>query len=54
VDGSTILLYANGVKLGEYTDATYKEGNFGIFINPDQTKEFSVQIDEISYWDALK
>ena len=54
VDGSTIMLYANGVKLGEYTDATYKEGNFGIFINPDQTKEFSVQIDEISYWDALK
>lgn len=54
VSGNKITLFANGIKLGEATDSTFDKGNFGVFINPDKTKDFTVQIDEISYWDKLK
>lgn len=43
-------VYANGTKLGEVHDPSYRDGAFGVFVNPDKTQNFSVKIDEMSYW----
>jgi hypothetical protein len=48
--GKTIRLYANGQLLGEYEDDTYDEGRFGLVIGADQTEDFTVSVDEVSYW----
>lgn len=48
--GDTIRLYANRILLDEYTDDTYDEGRFGLFIGSSETEDFEVYIDEISYW----
>jgi len=36
------------------TDDAFREGNFGVFVGANQTKNFAVSVDEISYWDNLK
>jgi hypothetical protein len=45
-----IILYINGVKVDEYRDKTYVAGNFGAFVNPDATENYTIVIDEMSYW----
>jgi len=46
-----ITLYVNGVKLEEVSNSTYKDGAFGIFVNPaDDSGNFTLQVDEMSYW----
>jgi hypothetical protein len=45
-----LILYANGVLLGEARDSTYTSGSFGVFVNPDSVKNFTVKIDEMNYW----
>lgn len=45
-----LLLYINGVKVDEYRDSTYVGGNFGVFVNPDDEEDFSIWVDEMSYW----
>jgi hypothetical protein len=48
--GDTIHLYANRILIGEYTDNTYDEGRFGLFIGSSNTEDFEVLVDEVSYW----
>lgn len=49
-DGYDISLYANGYLLHEIVDTTFPGGYFGIFINSEETEDFYVLIDEMSYW----
>jgi hypothetical protein len=48
--GEEIRLYANRILIGEYTDGTYDEGRFGLFIGSSETEDLEVYIDEVSYW----
>ena len=48
--GNRFYLYINGYRVGEYSDVSFTTGSFGIVINPDQTTNFSVRIDDMSYW----
>lgn len=48
--GNTLKLYANGVLLGEYIDATYTKGRFGLFIGAAESDPFKVFVEEIAYW----
>ena len=41
-DGETIRLYANRKLLGEYTDDTYLDGRFGLFIGSSNTEDLKV------------
>ena len=50
VVGSRITLYANGVLLQEIHDETYPEGYLGIFINSEETENFTIHVDDVSYW----
>ena len=49
VDGR-LILYANGYKLAEAKDTTYKAGYFGLFVNPDNTEDLTIRVDEMSFW----
>jgi len=48
--GSTLKLYANGKLLGEYSDATYQKGRFGLFIGSADTANLVVMVEDIAYW----
>jgi hypothetical protein len=52
--GGRMLLYANGTLLGEATNNTYSSGYFGLYIGGAQTTNFTIQVDEMSYWDNPK
>ncbi|HSV86959.1 MAG TPA: hypothetical protein VLH85_10315 [Levilinea sp.] len=45
-----LILYINGVKVDEIKDKTYVAGNFGVFVNPDSTENYTIVIDEMNYW----
>ncbi len=48
--GNNLKLYANGQFLSEYTDDSFSEGRFGVFIGADETENFQVNLDEVAYW----
>lgn len=48
--GDRMILYINGVLLTEVKDATFTEGSFGIFVGARQTDQFTIAVDEMSYW----
>lgn len=51
--GDRFYLYVNGYLLNKdtiLTDDTYPGGNFGVFVTAAETKEFTIYIDEMSYW----
>ena len=50
-EGSKLSLYANGVLVGEAQDATWSEGVFGIFAGAHESNEYTLKVDEISYWE---
>jgi len=50
LNGDQIKLYANGQLLSEYSDDTFTEGHFGVFIGASETKNFTVSLDEAAYW----
>jgi hypothetical protein len=33
------------------TDGTYSEGGFGVYVGADQTRDFTVNVDEVAYWE---
>jgi hypothetical protein len=49
--GDQIALYANGHLLTELVDRTFSEGRFGVFIGAAATSNYTVLVDEISYWE---
>jgi hypothetical protein len=38
------------VYLASYTDETFTEGSWGVFVRPQYTDQFTVYLDEASYW----
>jgi hypothetical protein len=46
-----ILLYANGVKLGEVQDSSYPAGFFGTFVRSGTAKNYTVSIDQMRFWE---
>lgn len=48
--GSSFILYANGKVIGEYSDATYGSGRFGLFIGSAATPNLQIYVEEIAYW----
>jgi hypothetical protein len=49
--GTDIRLYANSYKLAEFTDSTFDHGQFGLVIGSANTNNFTVYVDQVSYWD---
>lgn len=47
-----LTLYANGAKMDQITTSTYSEGYLGVFINPDVTTHFTVDVTEMKYWNT--
>jgi len=45
-------LYVNGAKLDETKSSTFREGYLGVFVNPDATKHFTVDVGEMKYWNT--
>lgn len=54
VVGGRIAIYANGTLLGEATNAAYPSGYFGLFVAGLKTPNFTIQVDEMSYWENPK
>jgi len=51
VDGTSLQVYVNGVFVKEIKDSTFKEpGYFGVFITGGSSPNFTVELDELSYW----
>ncbi len=48
--GDSLKLYANGILLAEFKDATYLEGRVGLFIGSGVTDNFTVTVNQVSYW----
>jgi hypothetical protein len=49
--GSRLLVYANGSLLTEVQDATFASGYFGVFVGSDVTDQYTIQVEEMSYWE---
>jgi hypothetical protein len=50
-DGDHFTLYANGVKLTDFHDASYVSGYFGVYVGAAETANFTVDVTEIDYWE---
>ena len=48
--GNNLQLYVNGVMIHEILETTFTQGYFGVFIRAAETTNFTVFIDEMSYW----
>ncbi len=44
-------MYANGVLLKSAQDGTYSEGNFGVFVGANTTKDLAVTYTDIAFWE---
>lgn len=44
-------LYVNGVLLTEVRDDRFLEGYFGVFVGARETENFTIQVDQIRYWE---
>jgi len=49
-EGDRFTFFANGVKIGETTDAAYDAGRFGLFVAGSSSTDFTVEVDEVAYW----
>jgi len=50
MEGDRIVLYANRERLAEINDDTYTDGKFGLFIGSSTTENFTVEVDDMAYW----
>jgi hypothetical protein len=48
--GDRLIIYINGVLINEVKDATFSLGSFGLFVGARETTDFTISVDEISYW----
>ncbi len=46
-----LVLYANGQMLTEIKDNSFSSGYFGVLVGADETKELTVLVDEMAYWE---
>lgn len=45
-----LIMFINGVQVDEFSDDTFPEGSFGVFVGSDVTEKLTVKIQEVSYW----
>ena len=45
-----LIIYINGVKVNDVKDGTFSIGSFGLFIGAKETTDFTISVDEVSYW----
>jgi hypothetical protein len=50
-EGDQLSLYANGNLITSFSDKRLSSGFFGTFVGSAQTENYTVQFDEIAYWD---
>ena len=48
--GDTLTLFINGAKVNQVIDDTFEKGYFGVFIDRDKTKDFTVKVSQARYW----
>lgn len=48
--GDRMIIYINGVMVNEVKDSTFDLGSFGLFIGARETTNFTISVDEVSYW----
>ncbi|HZW04888.1 MAG TPA: hypothetical protein VFF68_13225 [Anaerolineaceae bacterium] len=49
---SRLVLYVNGVQVNQVNDDTFTaEGGFGVFVGQDETEDFTIYVDQASYWE---
>ncbi len=48
--GDTITLYINGFLVHQIKDDSWPAGHFGVIVNPDGSKKYTVKIDDMRYW----
>ncbi len=54
MDGSTLALYANRFKVAEFSDPSYSEGRYGVFVSPALTQNLTYRVEEITYWEITE
>jgi hypothetical protein len=50
-EGDRLGLYANGRLLEEIEDDSHSEGRIGLFVGSVNTEDFTVQVDEVAFWE---
>ncbi|MEI8133065.1 MAG: hypothetical protein WCG34_11580, partial [Leptolinea sp.] len=48
--GGQYTLYINGVQVDQATDNSFLSGGFGVLIGAWETNNFTIYVDELSYW----
>jgi hypothetical protein len=48
--GDRLIIYINGALVNEVKDSTFSLGSFGLFVGARETTNFTIAVDEISYW----
>lgn len=48
--GNRLILFVNGVEIDEISDDTFSDGNFGIYINRNETENLTIYVDDVKYW----
>jgi hypothetical protein len=48
--GDRMIIYINGVMINEVKDSTFDLGSFGLFVGARETTNFTISVDEVSYW----
>ncbi len=51
VKGNKFKVYVNGQLVGSVRDATFKDGQFGLFIASGENAPFKVRVEEARFWD---
>jgi hypothetical protein len=50
-EGNKFSLFANGNLLGELSDPSFQQGQFGFFVGAMQTPNFEVAVDQVATWE---
>ena len=45
-----LIMYINGVLVGEFKDSSFPQGYIGFFLGSKTTKNFSIKVDNLAYW----
>jgi hypothetical protein len=45
-----LVMYVNGEKVGEVSDADFTSGFFGLYVKRDKTQDLTIFVDSVSYW----